>query len=581
MTAAVLALIVFAVYRGTLVNGFVYDDVPQIIGNPFVFNPRLWKSIFSENVWAFMGVHSFFYRPLQFAAYWVLYRFVGPAPGYYHLLNVLVCVATVWVIYRLGREITSSAAAGFFGALLWGLHPAHVEVVGWISALADAGAGLFYLLGFLLFVRAERAASRPLARHVAAALAFLPALFFKEIAISFVLMIPVFWFFVVAPASPKWGQRALRWLPYLTATGIYLVIRYIVLGRLTNDSHLFATLPRVLASSLGLMGGHARLFFWPPHLNSVHSLFLADSLRSPWPWATLAVLAGALALRRRQPVLGFLTMWWLVALLPVLDIRNVSTPQIADRFSYIPSAGPCLAIAFLALVKLPEWMPRARPERPALAFLLVVLGLWGAECLRLIPYWRSDEALRQLDEKREPNSAVVHLERADELFYREKKLDAAAREYELAIRLNNANSLPFLPFNYTSYIGLGRIAGFRGDRAGAQAWFERAVRLLPYRSEALDALGALYFPREDYARAAEYFARAVAANPYDVVGRFYLGTCWMKLGKHRDAAAQFHAAWSVDPTYYAAYEAEARALESAGEPAEAARVRGLKPPAEP
>ena len=49
-TAAVLALIVFGVFRGVLVNGFVMDDVPFILGNPFVSNPHFWKEIFTGSL---------------------------------------------------------------------------------------------------------------------------------------------------------------------------------------------------------------------------------------------------------------------------------------------------------------------------------------------------------------------------------------------------------------------------------------------------------------------------------------------------------------------------------------------------
>jgi hypothetical protein len=52
----------------------------------------------------------------------------------------------------------------------------------------------------------------------------------------------------------------------------------------------------------------------------------------------------------------------------------------------------------------------------------------------------------------------------------------------------------------------------------------------------------------------------------------------MKLGSPGQAAEQFHAAREVDPGYFQAYEAEARALEAAGDSAGAARVRSLKPP---
>jgi tetratricopeptide (TPR) repeat protein len=99
--------------------------------------------------------------------------------------------------------------------------------------------------------------------------------------------------------------------------------------------------------------------------------------------------------------------------------------------------------------------------------------------------------------------------------------------------------------------------------------------VLPRRGPAYNFLGSFYFPREDYAKAAEYFAQAVHANPYDLGARFYLGTCWMKLGRHREAVEQFRAAREVDLTYWQAYEAEARALEAMGDSAGAAQVRSL------
>jgi tetratricopeptide (TPR) repeat protein len=119
------------------------------------------------------------------------------------------------------------------------------------------------------------------------------------------------------------------------------------------------------------------------------------------------------------------------------------------------------------------------------------------------------------------------------------------------------------------------VANLEGRTDVALDYFEKAVGVLPGQSQAYDALGSFYFPRRDYARAAEYFTQAVGANPQDLGARFYLGTCWMKLGKPRQAAEQFHAAREVDPTYAQAFEAEARALEAAGDPAGATRTREL------
>jgi Tfp pilus assembly protein PilF len=98
---------------------------------------------------------------------------------------------------------------------------------------------------------------------------------------------------------------------------------------------------------------------------------------------------------------------------------------------------------------------------------------------------------------------------------------------------------------------------------------------VPGYSLAYKALGIVYFPRGNYAQAKVYFEKAVELAPQELESRFYLGTCYLRLGEPRLAAAQFRAAREVDSTYIEAYEAEARALEAAGDKAEAARVRAL------
>ncbi|HEV2247177.1 MAG TPA: tetratricopeptide repeat protein, partial [Terriglobia bacterium] len=111
------------------------------------------------------------------------------------------------------------------------------------------------------------------------------------------------------------------------------------------------------------------------------------------------------------------------------------------------------------------------------------------------------------------------------------------------------------------------------NRTEAIKDFEKAQNAAPDSSQPSDALGAVYFPQGDYVTAAKYFERSVKSNPQDVTARFYLGTCWMKLGDYHHAAAEFHAARKIVPDYWQAYQAEARALEAAGESAAAQQVR--------
>jgi len=585
LCAALLFLFTFTVFHRTLTNGFVFDDSPLIIENPIIRNPHFWKYIFIGDAWAFHGGHSFFYRPLQLAIFWLVYRLAGPDPAPFHLVNLTLYAATGWLVYRLGGKLLRSETAALAGAILWLVHPVHVEPVAWISALPDLGAGFFYLLAFLLFCQAETAEQRKLGKHLLAALAFFAALFFKEMAVSFPLMVLVYWFFF--PGSEKKEgrtaqeknmagaatQKLTHFLPYLATVFAYLLIRQAVLGRMTATAHLWRITPRLLAAGVGLLGLQAKLFFLPIHIDVFRSFDFRPSFHSPWAWLTLAGLLGAMILRRRYPLPGFLCVWWGVALLPVLDIRQLTFLQVADRFSYLPSVGWCLALSYLCVQKLAPQAPPLWPRRLVLTPLAFLFCFWMLESIQLVPNWRNNEALTRRTREQSPDSVLLHVQLAENHMFIEGNDEAALREFEEAKRLNQARSSPMTGFGYAYNVGVGRIALRRGRTEEAIALFQRAVQVAPDLSEAYDLLGSIYFAQRDYAQAARYFQLAVGVNSYDLNAHFYLGTCLMKLGSFRQAAEQFHTAWFVDPTYTQAIAAEARALEAAGDVAGAAKVR--------
>ena len=576
---ALLALITFLVYAGTLSNGFVYDDEHQIIQNPFILNPHLWWRIFSGSVWSFLGVavQTNFYRPLQFFTYWVLYRLAGPNPAAFHLFQIFLYIATVWLVYQVGRELLQHNLAALLGAAIWAVHPLHVEAIAWIASMPETGFGFFYLLAFAGFLRAEKAPEHRGVGHLLAALAFLPAMFFKEMALSLPLLLLAYW----ALLAPKesWKTRLVRWTPYLGTMLGYLIVRRAVLGHISYSRDLWRISSRVLGAAVGLLGEHTRLFFLPTHLNVFRVFEIGPALRSPWPWLTLALLLMTAWIRKREPLLCFLVFWWPIALIPCLDIRQLSFPLLAERFSYVPSIGPCLAISLLVF----RWLPQRwgwKVSRVTLPAFLAMSLFWIVQTVRAIPNWHDNTRLAEYSLTQSPDAALLHVVRGVVLQYQHFDPDGALSEYHRALQLNAASLRPLASVTYDCYLGLGQIAYQKGQRDEAIGFFERAVHVLPGYSPAYDALGSMYFPGGEYAKATEYFAQAVRVDPQDLGARFYLGTCYRKLGKYREAAEQFHAARVVDPTYSQAYEAEALALEGAGDAAEAARVRSLMPAAE-
>lgn len=570
LAGAILTVATFAVFSGSLANGFVYDDNPQILQNAFILNSSLWKQIFTGSVWSFLGGKTNFYRPLQFACYWILYRIAGPNPAAFHLLNLLAYAGSAWLVYRLARQLINLEVVAVAGAMLWAVHPVHVEAVAWISALPDVGFTFLTLLALLCFVHAEQGCRKRRPYHLLAALSYFVALFFKEMALGLPLLLLAYWFFL--GKSESWARRALRWLPYLASTVVYLGVRHLALGYFTQGRHFWNFSPRVAEAAFGLLGQNTRILFWPTHLSVFRMFYLGPSLHSPWPWISLLCLGGTFWLRKREPLLAFLIAWWPVTLLPVLDIRQLSFPLLADRFLYFPSVGPCLAVAYFLL----GWLPRRAPQKIVVWASGCVLGLAMAFCagetLHAIPRWRDNNTLIHYSLIQSPDSPLLHMARGVVLEYEHGDLKGALKEYDSARRLNQRSSWP-LNLDHDYYLAVGRIAMRTGKREDAIEDFTKAQNAAPDSSQPSDALGAVYFPLGDYATAAKYFERSVRVNPQDVTARFYLGTCWMKLGEYLRAAAEFHAARKIVPDYWQAYQAEARALEAAGESAAARQVR--------
>lgn len=578
VAGALLIAVTLLVFSGAIANGFVSDDHLQILQNPRVLNFHNWTHIFTSSVWSFRdaGKRVDFYRPLQIFSYWLVYRFAGPNPAAFHLVQLLFYCASVGLVWRLGRELVSSELAAFAGALLWAVHPLHVEAVAWIGCWPETGFVFFYLAGFLLFIRAENDAQGNVLKHWFAALAYFPALFFKESAASFPLMVLAYWFY--HESKWRWRDLAARWAPYLASIATYALIRRLALGHLVPASHPSPISGITGPAALGLLGWHAKLFFWPANLSFSRSFDLAESLHSTWPWMVLFVVLVALAGRMREPILGFLVLWWVIALLPCLNIHYLSTPILAERFSYLPSVGLCLAISYLFLRRLPQSIPKFENRRYALPIPAIILCLWIVQTIRSVPIWRDDATLAATSLKHSPRSASLHLFRAWSLEWKGGDPDDAVAEYKHAMLLNAESLSPQATIPYDAYMGLGRIAQQKGRWGMASGYYRMAAHILPKAALAYHMLGVLYFTRREYATAADYLVQAVQRDPEDLIGRYYLGACWMQVGNYREAAFEFGSAVAADPTYREAYEAEARALEAAGDSAGAARVRNSLPP---
>src|SRR5262249_35634264 len=105
----------------------------------------------------------------------------------------------------------------------------------------------------------------------------------------------------------------------------------------------------------------------------------------------LLISMAATAWRRRMPYWFVGWFWFLIALVPMLGIvAQVGTQAHADRYTYIPSIGLAIAIAWsVAELWSTQWMGGRALAVPAIAALLVLAVMTGIQSR----YWHDSESL--------------------------------------------------------------------------------------------------------------------------------------------------------------------------------------------
>jgi hypothetical protein len=332
----ILVLVTLGTFAASLVGGFVWDDEELIKEDRFVHSVQYAGHVFTPTYWKqdYAGTEGR-YRPLRALTFIAEHKLWGERPFGYHLTNVLLHLAVVLLLYRLALLLTGDRWAGFLAALLFAVHPVHVESIVWVKNRTDLLAALFYVSSFLLFIRYFRdAAGLTAKRWAVLSLVFLLALLSKENAVTLPAMAVLYLLFFekksIIPALratlPWWGIAA----AYLA--GILIVFR---------SSGLQA--PVDLSSSALATFQYLRLLVLPYDLNAERMLASVTDFTGPLFLGTLIYVL----IRRTAFKELFFALWIVVALLPVLDVRFTISRVVAEQRLYLPSIGICLVAGAL------------------------------------------------------------------------------------------------------------------------------------------------------------------------------------------------------------------------------------------
>ncbi len=534
-------------YTNSLSGAFVFDDTKQIAGNPAL---RSWGNVlraFTSDVWSFQrgtltkDIPPPYYRPL-FTAYLTFnYKLFGLWEPGWHLMNLLVHCGAAVAVFVLVKRLSSDRLIAILAALIFGLHPAHVESVSWISGIPDPLAALFYVPSLIWYVRYRTGGDRKFL--VASVIAYALSTLCKETPLALPLVFIV-WELTRTRTRHGLSRRGreiiLQMVPFAVVTAGYLALRFSVLGRLSwkhpfmaqvPDSAIWMTVPYVLVSYL-------RHLVAPFYLSLIYGTSFVTSPGDPrllLPVALLLVLAVLLWSYRRKLTGEVWTALALIVapLLPVLNLKVFHYEYIIqDRYLYLPSIGFCYLLA------IGLWQLAKKRKQLATALAVIIVVAFGAGTFAQNRVWHDSVSLWRRAIYYSPDSWSTHYN-LGLAYLNLKQNQAAVDELTEARRLN--------PREPTVLNNLGLAHDGAGDSLGAIEITREALKLDPTLIEAHNNLGAFLFEREQFDQARLEFTAVLARDPSSLSARFNLARTLAAQGEHEPAIREFQAVLVQQP----------------------------------
>ena len=150
--ALIFALIVVAatlLYSGDLHLGFFnLDDPGYVTNDPWI------KKINGENIIHILTVPYFAnYSPFHLLSYSLDWAIAGNDPFVFHLSSNIWAAIVAGFVFLAGLALTGSRIVAIAAAILFMVHPAHVEAIVWISSRKDLVAAAFALPSLLAYLK--------------------------------------------------------------------------------------------------------------------------------------------------------------------------------------------------------------------------------------------------------------------------------------------------------------------------------------------------------------------------------------------------------------------------------------------
>ena len=539
-------------YVNTTHGKFVYDDFKIIVENCFIKEWKYFPKIFTKDYFTISGEMS--YRPIVTITYFIDYALWNSKPFGFHLTNVILHTLNTALFFLFLNAVIQNKKIVLLSTLFFITHLALLETINCVGYREDLLSATFLLVSLIYFVKSDNLLYRTNNQrgctlyYTISLIAYLCALFSKEMAITFPVLLPLFTIFSGKKTWPGILKRFNGiYIGYFAVSLFYVIIRFIVFrnhelkaayqpgGFLVNT----LTMIKILAS-------YIKLSFFPFNLNAD---YVVPLVKTPLEGSSILSITFLISifiifaiLTKLRNMFACWMAWFFIMILPVMNILPIGN-IMAERYLYIPIMGFCVAKGILIdRITDRTLSPRAIPLRRMVQMVLVtfMIGGYGFSIIRKNGDWRDEFTLWTKTIQRSPDSHRAHCNLGN-VYMENGLIEKAYSEYQTALKIN--------PKNASVHSNLGTVYNKKGLTDKAFTEYKQAIELDKDYAQPHNNLGNIYFNQGHIEQARAEYEEALRIKPNYAHAHNGLGSVYDAIGELDKAMDEFKESLYYDNQY--------------------------------
>jgi len=382
------------------------------------------------------------------------------------LTQLMLHTANSWMVLLLFRKLNIDPYLALGAALIYAIHPVHVESVVWVAERKNLLSAFFLLPSLIFYIRFVEAGARKTGLLFTSGILFALSLFSKSIGV----VLPVI-FILYDLCIAKRGFKLVEKVPFFALSvimGLLTAYNQNKLGFISPGYHggsIWAT----LLFTVRIYGDYLLSLIFPVQL-SPYYVFAVTKKLFAWESFLFYMLIPLIAFLgakkwKTRPLLAFSLGWFIVFLLPVSNIIPVNTLR-NDRFMYLPSI--MFFVAFLSPFYEQAWFRSSRKFTFVVGGMILIL--FSTLTMNHLKVYGDSKTFWLHIAKLYPNWTEAQFE-AGYRCWSDKNMSCAIEHYERSIQAD--------PQNARALNNLGSILLDQGKFSEAKPFFEKAIKAAP------------------------------------------------------------------------------------------------------